>query len=80
MQNPSIFSFQFVFFDLTFLEKTKQSIYNFISLVLRKINLIIVIKELLDSLNLFEAQTFCIDELIEVVIVYKYQNFVFVTF
>lgn len=44
------------------------------------LNLKIVIKEFLDLLNILKAQILCIHKFMEVFIVYKYQNFIFIVF
>ena len=53
-----------------------SSIY-FILLI---INIKIILKEFLGPVNLFGAQILCIFKLLEIIIVYKYKNFILTIF
>ena len=59
----------------TLLRVLRQSISSSVSLTLTIINLEMVIKKFLDLADLFEAQTLCVYELVEFVIVSKHKDF-----
>lgn len=78
MKNTSFFSLQLIFFDLASLKEAKQSVHNFVGFALTIISLKMISRELLGLTDLTRIQNFCIHKLIKVIILYKYQNFVFV--
>ena len=80
MKDLAILSLKLIFFILTSLEKSQQSIYSYIYFALAIINLKIVLKELLSPADLSGAQIFYIYETIEVIVIYEDKNLIFVIF
>ena len=64
MKNLIIVSLKLIFFIFLFLKKLSQSIYNYICLILIVINLKIILKKFMDSINLSEDQILDIYEII----------------
>ena len=74
MKDLAVLSLELIFFILASLEKPWQSICSRIWLVLAIIDSKMVSKELLGSTDLSEAQTLCIHEIIEIIVVRKDKN------
>ena len=71
----NVFGLEGFFLFSTLLRVSRQDISNSISLALIIIDLEVVTREFLSLTNLFEAQTLCVYELSEIVIVGKHENF-----
>ena len=80
MKDLAILSFELIFFILSFLKKSQQSIYSFICLVLAIIDLKMVSKELLGQIGLLGAQTPCIYKTTEIIMVHHDKNLMFAAF
>lgn len=80
VQDLSIFSLKNSFFFKILLKILGRGICSSIYFILLIINIKIILKEFLGSVNLFGAQIFCIYELLEIIIVYKYKKFILTTF
>ena len=64
-----------VFFLCTSLKVSRQGISSFVNLALMIIDLDVVMREFLGPADLPRAQTFCVHEPAEVVVVDKYKDF-----
>ena len=80
MKDSAILSLKLLLLILVSLKKSWQSIYSCIGLVLAIVDSEMVSKELLGSADLSEAQTFCIHEMTEVIVVYKDENLMLAAF
>ncbi len=80
LKNLGILICKSFFFSLTSLKEVKQSISCSISFFLTIIDLKMVLRELLGLADLTKAQTFCIHELMEVIMINKDEDFVFAIF
>ncbi len=80
MKNLVVLISESLFFDLASLRKARQSISRSISLSLIIIDLKVVLRELLGPADLTRAQTLCINELAEVIIVSNNEDLVFAAF
>ena len=80
MKNLAILSSELSFFILAFLEKPPQSIYSCIHLAQAIIDSEMVLRKLFGPTDLSEAQTFCIHETTEVIVVHKNENLMLVAF
>ena len=75
MQDFDVLVSESLFLLCTLLRVSRQGISSFISFVLTIIDLEMVTREFLGSADLSRAQTLCIHEPAEVVIVNKHENF-----
>ena len=75
-----IFSLKLIFFILTFLQKFRQIICNYICFALVIIDLKMVLKVFLGPINLFKAQIFYIHKAIKIDVIYNDKYFVFEIF
>lgn len=80
MRNLGIFISESIFFSLTFLQKLKWGISNSISFLLTVINSKIVARKFMSLLDLSIAQVFCINESMEVVMIFERKDLVLVVF
>lgn len=80
MKNLSIFIFEYYFLNLVSLGKARSNITYSIIFFLDIINLKVVLEERLGLVNLIKTQILHIQELIEVVIVSKDKDLLFVVF
>ena len=80
MKNSAILSLELILLILASLGKPQQSICSRICLALAIINLKVITRELLGPTNLFGAQTLCIYESTEVIMVCKDEDFMLATF
>ena len=80
MKNLGILISESFFLGLAFLRKARQNISRSISFSLIIIDLEVVLRELLDLADLTRAQTLCIYELTEVIMVSKDENFILLAF
>lgn len=80
MKIPCIFSLKFFIHFKTLLKKQKQGIYNSNSFTIIKINLKIIMKELLNSLDLSKVLIFYIHKLKVFIIVSKKKILIFIIF
>ena len=75
MQDFDVFGLKDLFFFYTPLKVSRQDISSSISFDLMIVNLKAVTGEFLGLADLFEAQTLCIHESAEVIMVNKYKDF-----
>ena len=75
MQNFDIFCSNGFFLFNTPLRISKQDINSFVSLALTIINMEVVTREYLNLTDLSGAQTLCVYELLEVVMISMYEDF-----
>ena len=80
IKDLAIFGLELIFLILASPEKSWQSIYSYICLTLAIVNSKIVLKELLGSVDLFKAQTLCIYETTEIVVICEDKIFILATF
>ena len=80
MQDLCIFSLKGLFFVSTLLRVLRQGINSFISFVLSIINPEVILEQFLNLSDVPKAQAFYIHEALEVVVVCKRENFIFVAF
>ena len=80
MKDSAILSLELILLILVFLEKPRQSICSCICFALAIVDLKIVSKELLGSADLSGAQTLCIHETTEVIMIRKDENLMLATF
>ena len=80
MKNSATFSLELIFFIFASLKKFYQSICSCICFAFTIPNLKIVSKKLLDPINLSGAQTLCIHETKEVIVIRKNKNLIFAVF
>ena len=80
MKNLSVLGSKLFFLIQAFLKEMRECICNSICFTLTIIDLKMVIRELLGSAKLTRAQTFCIHELLEVIIVSENKDFMFAAF
>lgn len=80
IQDLNIFSFQNGFFLAIPLKVSRKDSSNFISLALLIINLEIISRKFVSQIYLFRVQIFCIYEMVQVVIVHKNENSIFIIF
>lgn len=80
MIDLAILSLKFIFFILIFLKKLKQNICSYICFTLALIHLKMISKELLGSTELLGAQIFLIHKITNVIVIYKDENLIFITF
>ena len=74
VQDFDILGLEGLFLFCTLLKVSKQGISGSICLILTIINLKMVIREFLSPTDLSGAQTLCIHELLEVVVVVEYEH------
>ena len=74
MQNLDVFRLEGLFFLNTPLKVSKQGIGSSVSLALTIVDSKVVTRELLGPADLFGAQTLRVYELVEVVVVGKYEH------
>lgn len=80
MKNLRILIFKSFFLNLAFPGKGRQHISSSISFSLMIIYLEVVLREFLYPVDLTKTETFCIHKLVEVIIVSKDKDLVFVAF
>ncbi len=80
MENLEILISESFFLGLTLLKETRQGISRSINLSLTIIDLKVVSRELLGPVDLTRAQTFCIHESTEVVVVSEDKDLIFAAF
>ncbi len=80
MKNLKVLIFESLFLSLAFLRKARQGISRSISLSLIVIDSKVVLREFLGPADLAGAQTLCIHELTEVVVVSEDKDLVFAAF
>ena len=80
MKNSIVLSLKLFFHIESSLKKAKERVCNFICFIVIIIYLKIVLKHFLSLPDLFGAQTFCIHKITKVVIIDKYEDFMFETF
>ena len=80
MKDLAIFSSELIFLILTFLRKSQQSICSCICFVLVVVNLKIVLRELLNPMDLSGACVFYIYKVTKVVMAYEDKYFMFAAF
>ena len=80
MKDLTILNMKLIFFILASLEESWQSVSSCICLALVIIDLKMVLREFLGAMDFLGAQTFCIHETTEIIVVCKDKNFMFAAF
>ena len=80
MKDLTFFSLKFISFILIFLKIFLQNICSCICFALLIFDLKKIPKKLLGLANLFKAQIFYIIEAINIIVIYKHKNLIFITF
>ncbi len=80
MENLGVLISGSLFLSLASLGEVRQGISHSISLFLMIIDLEVILREFLGPVDLTRAQAFCIHELIEIIMVSKDKDFIFVAF
>ena len=76
MKNLSVFSLKLFFLIMASVRKVKEGVCSSVCFALLIINLKVVIREFLSPMDLSGAQTLCIHELAEVIVVGEYKDFI----
>lgn len=79
VEDTSIFNLKDFFLIRTFLKKAKQDVKYGIGIILLIIYIKILLKDFSGLTNPVKTLTFYIYELLEVIIIDKYKNFIFAT-
>lgn len=80
MKNLGVLIFESFFLGLTFLIEARRNISHNISFFLIIIDIKVELRECLGLADLIKTQTFCINKLIEVIMISKDKELIFIAF